>query len=159
MASRQSARPGSSATSAWPGWRVPIPAFDDGLRLGARSCIGYLPLGIDGYVQAPRPRAHSPDLPTLLISYRRFFIFLISTYLISIGSLRLIFVRSNGLSGHVAWIVMERSRLLFARLLLVRILVVGHEMLLEFCFAAVALLESGDRSRSCWFDRSQGRSH
>jgi hypothetical protein len=49
---------------------------------------------------------------------------------ISVGLLRLIFAGADGLSGHVAWIVMELSRLLFARLLLVWILVVGHGMLL-----------------------------
>ena len=49
---------------------------------------------------------------------------------IMVGLLRLVFVGADGLSGHVAWIVMECSRLLFARLLLGWILVVGHGMLL-----------------------------
>jgi hypothetical protein len=50
---------------------------------------------------------------------------------ISVGLLLgLVFAGADDLSGHVAWIVMKRSRLFFARLLLIWILVVGHEMLL-----------------------------
>jgi hypothetical protein len=45
------------------GGQLPIPAFDDGLRLGARGSIGNLPLGIGGNVQAPRPNAHAAVLP------------------------------------------------------------------------------------------------
>jgi hypothetical protein len=64
-------------------------------------------------------------------SHRRLFLFLAvllitAVYPVSAGLLRLILVGANGLSGHVAWIVMERSRLLFAGLLLAWILVVGH---------------------------------
>jgi hypothetical protein len=46
--------------------------------------------------------------------------------------LRFFFLAScrRGLSRHVSWIVMERSRLLFSRLLLIWILIVGHGMLL-----------------------------
>jgi len=50
---------------------------------------------------------------------------------VSVGRLLgLIFADTDRFAGHVARIVMERPRLLFARLLLVRILVVGHGMLL-----------------------------
>jgi hypothetical protein len=50
-----------------------------------------------------------------------------AVYLVGVGLLlRLIFAAADGLSGHVARIVMELPRLLFARLLLVWILVVGH---------------------------------
>ena len=65
-----------------------------------------------------------------------FFVLLViaAVYPISVGLLRLIFIGADGLSGHVAWIVMELSRFLFARLPLVRILVVVvHGMLLECC--------------------------
>ena len=47
-----------------------------------------------------------------------------------VGLLRRVFVGADGLSGHVARIVMKCSRLFFARLLLIWILVVGHGMLL-----------------------------
>jgi len=57
-------------------------------------------------------------------------------YPISFGLLRLVFPGADGLSGHVAWIVVERSSFFFAGLFLVWILIVGHGMLL---FAAVAL--------------------
>jgi hypothetical protein len=49
----------------------------------------------------------------------------------SVGRLLgLIFADTDRFAGHVARVVMELPRLLFARLLLVRILVVGHGMLL-----------------------------
>ena len=44
----------------------------------------------------------------------------------SVGLLRFILAGADGLSGHVAWIVMKRSRLFFARLFLIWILVIGH---------------------------------
>ena len=50
------------------------------------------------------------------------FVFLVRAYFIFVGLLRLIFIGADGLSGHVAWIVVERSRLLFPRLFLVWIL-------------------------------------
>ena len=40
------------------------------------------------------------------------------------------FFCTRSLPGHVAWIVLELSRLLFARLLLIRVFVVAHEILL-----------------------------
>lgn len=52
-------------------------------------------------------------------------------YSISLGLLlALIFAALRTLSGHIARIVMERSRLFFAWFLLVWIIVVGHGMLL-----------------------------
>jgi hypothetical protein len=45
-----------------------VPAFDDGLRLGARGSIGNLPLGIDGNVEAPCPhtmRQYRPGRPAI----------------------------------------------------------------------------------------------
>jgi hypothetical protein len=45
------------------GGKLLVPAFDDGLRLGARGGIGNLPLGVDGNVQAPRPHAHRRSMP------------------------------------------------------------------------------------------------
>jgi hypothetical protein len=58
------------------------------------------------------------------------FILLIVTTLfpVSVGLFGLIF--ADRFAGHVARVVMELPRLLFARLLLVRILVVAHRMLL-----------------------------
>ena len=49
-------------------------------------------------------------------------------FLFMIGLLGLVFSGPDGLSGHVAWIEMERSRLFFARSLSVWILIVvfGH---------------------------------
>jgi hypothetical protein len=44
-----------------------------------------------------------------------FFCLVGHVYPIIVGLLRLIFVGADSLSGHVAWIVMELSRLLFAR--------------------------------------------
>jgi hypothetical protein len=51
-----------------------VPAFDDGLRLGARGSIGDLPLGIGGNVQAPaseRPcgsiRGIEPSIQTMRV--------------------------------------------------------------------------------------------
>jgi hypothetical protein len=54
-----------------------------------------------------------------------------AAYPVSIRSLlRLWFAAIHGFSGHVARVVMIPPRLLFARLLLVWILVVGHVILL-----------------------------
>jgi hypothetical protein len=39
------------------GGKLLVPAFDDGLRLGARGSTGNLPLGIDGM---SRPRVRTP---------------------------------------------------------------------------------------------------
>ena len=48
-------------------------------------------------------------------------------FLFGVGLLPVsIFLATDGLSRHVAWIVMERSFLFFARLFLVGILVIGH---------------------------------
>jgi hypothetical protein len=55
-------------------------------------------------------------------------VFVVLLLMANLGSLSLIFAGADGLSGHVAWIVMELSRLLFAGLLLVWIFVVGHGM-------------------------------
>jgi hypothetical protein len=59
----------------------------------------------------------------------RFILLIVTTFFpVSVGRLfGLIF--ADRFAGHVAWVVMERPRLLFARLLLVRILVVGHGIL------------------------------
>jgi hypothetical protein len=51
-------------------------------------------------------------------------------YPINVGLPKLIFAGADCLSGHVARVVIELFRLLFARLLLVLILFVGHGMLL-----------------------------
>jgi hypothetical protein len=65
---------------------------------------------------------------------RRLFVFALVfvtvMYPINVGLPKLIFAGADSLSGHVARVVIELSRLLFARLLLVLILFVGHGMLL-----------------------------
>src|SRR6185312_6332915 len=65
-------------------------------------------------------------------------------YSVSLGLLpALIFAARRTLSGHIARIVMERSRLFFAWLLLVWIIVVGHGMLLctyDSCSMAAVVL-------------------
>ena len=68
------------------------------------------------------------QLSTFLLLF--FLLLMTAVYRISVGLFRLIFIGADGFSGHVAWVVMELSRLLFARLLLVWILVAGQGMLL-----------------------------
>ena len=47
-----------------------IPVLDDGLRLGARGCVGNLPLRFDGNVEAPRFRAVEPTIQPMRFGYR-----------------------------------------------------------------------------------------
>jgi len=69
-----------------------------------------------------------------------------SVALISGGlRLRVVFFCTRGLAGHVARIVMELSRRLFTRLLLIWILVAAHAILLRL-FAAATGVESTKRS-------------
>jgi hypothetical protein len=60
------------------------------------------------------------------------FTVLFRLFLFGVGLLSVsIFLATDGLSRHVAWIVMERSFFFFARLFLVGILVIGHGILLR----------------------------
>jgi hypothetical protein len=45
-----------------------IPVLDDGLRLGARGCVGNLPLRFDGNIEAPRFRAVEPPIQPMRLA-------------------------------------------------------------------------------------------
>jgi hypothetical protein len=70
-------------------------------------------------------------------------------FLFGVGLLPVsIFLAADGLSRHVAWIVVERSLLFLARLFLVGILVIGHGILPEKLVAGTRKHPAGRLSAS-----------
>jgi hypothetical protein len=75
---------------------------------------------------------HNADTLSSLITS-----FLVRLLVTGVGFVcQLVFAGADDLSGHVTWIIVERSRLFFARLRLIRILVVATEYSFETRFAA-----------------------
>jgi len=66
--------------------------------------------------------------------------------LIGVGLVRLIFIGANLFLGHVARIIMERSRFLLTRLLLIWVFVVGHGCSFAARLAASAFFNCGNSS-------------
>lgn len=104
---------------------------DDDARLHDWKDDKLAPLFDTMYITADDDAVRQDGNPCPAIMYLFFALLLLAVACPrSVGSIRRLLFATARFSGHVARIEMERSRLLFTRLLLVRILVVTHEMLL-----------------------------
>jgi len=101
-----------------------------GHRLGIRTFS--LGRSISTVSKKPGITPGFSDSKSQILLFSLLFRFVVALLTALTGVLRLfaIFGGTDGLSGHVAWIVVERSRLFFAWLFLVWVLVVGHGLLL-----------------------------
>lgn len=110
------------------------------LRTGHRACVDQKRRVNNNFLKlhpAPTPLRLSGRLFVFVL------MFVTVVYSVNVGLPKFIFASANGLSGHVAGIVIELSGLLIVSVLLILLLVVGHGMLLRILSRCGRLVLAG----------------